>query len=405
MPSIQALRERIAARAQEVRDLVEKHNDAWNAQLQEKYDAGMAEIEDLKAQVKRIEAALEADKDAAGAAAAAGAMAAKAESKKASRVEELYNKFLRQGDKAITAEEWREIRATMSTTTGSEGGYTVQTEVARRVVDALKAFGGMRAAADVIRTEMGNDMSFPTSDGTAEVGELIAQNTTATAADPTFGTVSLVAYKFSSKIVAIPFELLQDSQIDVAAFVEGRLTQRIGRITNQMFTTGTGTAQPRGVVTGATLGKTGTTGQTTTVIFDDLVDLVHSVDPAYRAAPRVRWMMNDASLKVIRKLKDSQSRPVFLPGYDGLGGAMGDSLLGYPVTVNQDVATMAANAKSILFGDFGQYLIRDVMAPTLFRFEDSAYAKLGQVGFLMWHRAGGQLLDTAAVKYYANSAT
>lgn len=405
MPSIQALRERIAARAQEVRDLVEKHNDAWNAQLQEKYDAGMAEIEDLKAQVKRIEAALEADKDAAGAAAAAGAMAAKAESKKASRVEELYNKFLRQGDKAITAEEWREIRATMSTTTGSEGGYTVQTEVARRVVDALKAFGGMRAAADVIRTEMGNDMSFPTSDGTAEVGELIAQNTTATAADPTFGTVSLVAYKFSSKIVAIPFELLQDSQIDVAAFVEGRLTQRIGRITNQMFTTGTGTAQPRGVVTGATLGKTGTTGQTTTVIFDDLVDLVHSVDPAYRAAPRVRWMMNDASLKVIRKLKDSQNRPVFLPGYDGLGGAMGDSLLGYPVTVNQDVATMAANAKSILFGDFGQYLIRDVMAPTLFRFEDSAYAKLGQVGFLMWHRAGGQLLDTAAVKYYANSAT
>ena len=405
MPSIQALRERIAARAQEVRDLVEKHNDAWNAQLQEKYDAGMAEIEDLKAQVKRIEAALEADKDAAGAAAAAGAMAAKAESKKASRVEELYNKFLRQGDKAITAEEWREIRATMSTTTGSEGGYTVQTEVARRVVDALKAFGGMRAAADVIRTEMGNDMSFPTSDGTAEVGELIAQNTTATAADPTFGTVSLVAYKFSSKIVAIPFELLQDSQIDVAAFVEGRLTQRIGRITNQMFTTGTGTAQPRGVVTGATLGKTGTTGQTTTVIFDDLVDLVHSVDPAHRAAPRVRWMMNDASLKVIRKLKDSQNRPVFLPGYDGLGGAMGDSLLGYPVTVNQDVATMAANAKSILFGDFGQYLIRDVMAPTLFRFEDSAYAKLGQVGFLMWHRAGGQLLDTAAVKYYANSAT
>lgn len=405
MPSIQALRERIAARAQEVRDLVEKHNDSWSAQFQEKYDAGMAEIEDLKAQVKRIEAALEADKDAAGAAAAAGAMAAKAEPKKASRVEELYNKFLRQGDKAITAEEWREIRATMSTTTGSEGGYTVQTEVAQRVVDALKAFGGMRAAADVIRTEMGNDMSFPTSDGTAEVGELIAQNTTATAADPTFGTVSLVAYKFSSKIVAIPFELLQDSQIDVAAFVEGRLTQRIGRITNQMFTTGTGTAQPRGVVTGATLGKTGTTGQTTTVIFDDLVDLVHSVDPAYRAAPRVRWMMNDASLKVIRKLKDSQNRPVFLPGYDGLGGAMGDSLLGYPVTVNQDVATMAANAKSILFGDFGQYLIRDVMAPTLFRFEDSAYAKLGQVGFLMWHRAGGQLLDTAAVKYYANSAT
>ena len=269
----------------------------------------------------------------------------------------------------------------------------------------MKDFGGMRSVATVIATDMGNDMSFPTSDGTSEVGELIAQNTTATAADPTFGTISLAVYKFSSKIVAIPFELLQDSQINVASFVESRLVKRLGRITNQYFTTGTGTSQPRGVVTGAGTGKTGTTGQTTTVIFDDLVDLVHSVDPAYRAAPGVRFMMNDASLKVIRKLKDSQNRPVFLPGYDGLGGAMGDSLLGYGITVNQDMATMAANAKSIAFGDFGQYVIRDVMAPTLFRFEDSAYAKLGQVGFLMWHRAGGNLLDSGAVKLYVNSAT
>lgn len=406
MHSIQALRERIAARAQEVRSLVEKNNDKWTADLQSQYDAGMAEIEDLKAQLKRVEASLELEAEQAENDKLAGAVARRAPGAKAGdRLAELYNKFLRQGEKGITAEEWREIRATMSTTTGSEGGYSVQTEVATRIVDSLKAFGGMRAVAQVIRTAMGNDMSFPTSDGTSEVGELIAQNTTATAADPTFGTVAVVTYKFSSKIVAVPFELLQDSQIDVAAFVENRLVQRIGRITNQFFTTGTGTSQPRGVITGATLGKTGTTGQTTSVIFDDLVDLVHSVDPAYRASPSCAFMMADSSLKVVRKIKDSQNRPVFLPGYEGLGGAMGDSLLGYPVQVNQDVATMAANAKSIAFGDFNQYVIRDVMAPTLFRFEDSVYAKLGQVGFLMWHRAGGNLLDTAAVKYYANSAT
>ena len=405
MQSIQALRERIAARSKEVRALVEANNAAWKPEHQATYDAGMAEIEDLKAQVTRLEASIAADADTQAAEAIAQAAGRKAPAGKGDRAAELYNKFLRQGDKAITAEEWREIRATMSTTTTTEGGFTVQTEVARRVVDALKAFGGMRAAATVIQTSMGNDMNFPTSDGTAEVGELIAQNVTATAADPTFGSAAVVTYKFSSKIVAVPFELLQDSQIDVAAFVENRLTQRIGRITNQYQTTGTGSSQPFGVVARATLGKTGTTGQTTSVIFDDLVDLVHAVDPAHRAAPGVRWMMADSSLKVVRKLKDSQNRPVFLPGYDGLGGAMGDSLLGYPITVNQDVAAMAANAKSILFGDFSQYVVRDVMAPTLFRFEDSAYAKLGQVGFLMWHRSGGNLLDTAAVKYYANSAT
>lgn len=405
MQSIQALRERIAARTQEVRKLVEANNEGWKPEHQAAYDAGMTEIEDLKAQIKRLEATIAADADMQQVEAIAQAAGRKAPAGKGGRAEELYNRFLRDGDKAITAEEWREIRATMSTTTGSEGGLTVQAEVANRVIDALKAFGGMRAVSEVIRTAMGSDMSWPGSDGTAEVGEIIAQNATATAADPSFTSVSVVTYKFSSKIVAVPFELLQDSQIDVAAFVEKRLVQRIGRITNQMFTTGTGTSQPRGVVTGAGLGKTGTTGQTTSVIFDDLMDLVHSVDPAYRAAPNVGFMMADSSLKVVRKLKDSQGRPIFLPGYDGLGGAIGDRLFGYPVTINQDVAVMAANAKSILFGDFGQYLIRDVMAPTLFRFEDSAYAKLGQIGFLMWHRAGGNLLDAAAVKYYANSAT
>lgn len=405
MQSIQALRERIAARALEVRNLVEANNDKWSPALQAQYDAGMSEIEDLKGQVTRLQATLDADAERRDNERVAGAAAKGAKTaKQGDRVAELYTKFLRQGDKALSAEDWRDIRATMSTTTGSEGGYSVQTEIASRLIDALKAYGGMRQEATVLRTAMGNDMSFPTSDGTAEVGELIAQNTTATAADPTFGTVSVITYKFSSKIVAVPFELLQDSEIDVAAFVEGRLATRLARITNQYFTTGSGVSQPRGVVTGATAGKTGANGQTTSVIFDDLVDLVHAVDPAYRVS-RCCFMMNDASLKVIRKLKDSQNRPIFLPGYEGLGGAMGDSVLGYPVCINQDVATMAANAKSILFGDFSQYVIRDVMAPTLFRFEDSAYAKLGQVGFLMWHRAGGNLLDSKGVYYYANSAT
>lgn len=405
MQSIQALRERIAARAQEVRALVEKQNSEWKPEHQAAYDAGMAEIEDLKAQAGRIEAALEADKAAAQEHAIDRAAERRgAEVGATKRQAELYAKFLRGGEKAVTAEEWREIRATMSTTTGSEGGFSVQTEVASRLIDALKAFGGMREASTVLRTSMGNDMSFPTSDGTSEVGELIAQNTTATAADPTFGTVALNVYKFSSKIVAVPFELLQDSEIDIAAFVEKRLVQRLGRVTNTFFTTGTGTSQPRGVVTGAGAGKTGTTGQTTSIIFDDLVDLVHSVDPAYRGNG-CRFMMNDASLRNIRKLKDSQGRPIFLPGYDGLGAAMQDSILGYDVTVNQDVAVMAANAKSVLFGDFSLYTIRDVMAAQLFRFEDSAYAKLGQVGFLMWMRAGGNLLDGNAIKYYANSAT
>lgn len=404
MKSIQALREQRSTRAKELHALLDQNpGDKWNADLQAKYDAGMAEIAALEGEIKRHEE-LTAKMADEGKVERIAESADRVAHDKKSPAAALFAKWLRGGDNALSAEEWAGIRATMSTTTSSEGGYSVQSEVASQLIEALKAFGGMRSVATLLQTEMGNPLSFPTTDGTSETGELIAENTTATGADPTFGTVAVNAYKFSSKIVAVPFELLQDSQVDIEAFVRGRLADRIGRATNTYFTTGTGTSQPRGVVTGASAGKTGTTGQTTTVIFDDLVDLIHSVDPAYRAG-RCGFMMNDASLKVVRKLKDSQNRPVFIPGYDGLGGPMPDNILGYNVTINQDVATMAANAKSILFGDFSKYIIRDVMAATLFRFTDSAYAKLGQVGFLMWARSGGNLVDTGAVKYYANSAT
>jgi HK97 family phage major capsid protein len=407
MDGIQVLRERHATRAKEVRELVEKNNDKWTAEHQTKYDEFMKELDDIKAAADRFQRMMEATTETA-IQAAAGEVADRAERDGHAKtpMAKLFVKWLRGGDRALSAQEWTDIRATLSTTTGSEGGFTVQTEVARTLMDALKAYGGMRAVADVIQTTGFGDLNYPTSDGTSETGEQIAQNTTANALDPSFGVVTISPYKYSSKIVAVPFELLQDSNIDIEAFVRTRLTQRIGRITNTKFTIGTGTAEPRGIVTASSVGKTGTTGQTVTVIFDDLVDLIHSVDPAYRELGRCRFMMNDSSLKVIRKLKDSQGRPIFLPGYDGLTGAMPDAVLGYPTTTNQDVAAMAANAKSILFGDFNYYVIRDVMAANLFRFEDSAYVKLGQIGFLMWSRHGGNFTDVGgAVKHYANSAT
>lgn len=401
--SIQALRERRSARAKDLHELLDANEAGWGDELQAKYDAGMAEIEDLDSQIDRHQKLMDAMAKENDADKVAESAERFAKDKKAP-ASALFAKWIRGGDNALTAEEWVDVRATMSTGTDAEGGYTVQTDVASTLIETLAAFGGMRQAAQVIRTAQGNPMSFPTTNGTSETGELIAENATATGADPTFGTVSLSVYKFSSKIVAAPFELLQDSEVDIEGFILRRLGERIGRATNTYFTTGTGTSQPKGVVTGATSGKVGTTGQTTTVIPDDLIDLTHAVDPAYRNG-MCKFMMNDASLAVIRKLKDSQNRPIFLPGYDGLGGSMGDRVLGYDVVINQDVATMAANAKSILFGDFSKYVIRDVMNPTMFRFTDSAYTKLGQVGFLMWSRSGGNLLDTAAVKYYQNSAT
>ena len=407
MQSIQALRERRATIAQSIHKLLDDHpGDKWSAALQEKYDAGMKEIEDIADESKRVQQVLDLIAENAETGQVRNLFERQAhEEKRPAHLDAFWN-LMRRGEKLVTPEEWSALRNTMSVGTSAQGGYTVPTEVSASLADALKAYGGVRSVAEVFRTTAGNDINFPTTDGTTETGELIGENTTATGSDPSFGVVTLKTYKFSSKVVAIPFELLQDSQIDIEAFIRNRLVTRLGRATNPYFTTGTGTGQPQGIVTAASSGKVGTTGQTLTVIYDDLVDLVHSVDPAYRALGKCRFMMADSSLKVIRKLKDTAGRPIFLPGYDGLGGPMPDTLLGYGITINQDVAAMAANAKSILFGDFTFYKIRDVMDIQIFRFDDSAYIKLGQIGFLAWMRSGGSFVDVGgAVKYYQNSAT
>lgn len=407
MQSIQALRERRSAIAQSIHKLLDDHpGDKWTPTLQEKYDQGMAEIENIAAEATRVQNVLDliAEKSETDAVRTVVDRTAR-DKKRPSNVDAFWN-LMKKGEKLVTPDEWAVLRNTMSVGTSAQGGYTVPTEVSTSVADALKEYGGMRAVAEVFRTAQGNDINFPTSDGTSETGELIGENTTATGADPSFGVVTLKTYKFSSKVVACPFELLQDSSIDMEGFIRSRLVTRLGRITNTYFTTGTGSGQPNGIVTAAASGKVGTTGQTVTVTYDDLVDLVHSVDPAYRNLGRCKFMMNDSSLKVIRKLKDSSGRPIFMPGYDGLGGAFPDTLLGYQIQINQDIAVMAANAKSILFGDFTFYKIRDAMDIQMFRFDDSAYIKLGQIGFLAWMRSGGNFVDVGGgVKYYQNSAT
>jgi HK97 family phage major capsid protein len=162
-------------------------------------------------------------------------------------------------------------------------------------------------------------------------------------------------------------------------------------------------------VTAAALGITLPAGNTTAVTYDGLVDLYHSLDPAYRMSPNCAFMMNDASFKIVKKMKDGQGRPIWLPSTEsGFKTDAGfDTLLGAKLVINQHMANMAANAKPILFGDFSKYLIRDVMDVIILRFTDSAYAKKAQVGFLAWARADGRLIDASneSIKYLQNSAT
>lgn len=402
MGAMQKLREHKQHLAAEANQLLNTIGaDVWSAEDQTKYDAMMDDLGRVSGQIIAHQKLLDAEAEDHF-----DQVIADQPTKKVSDALKAFTIFARKSVGEYSAEDVQVIRNAMSTTTAAEGGNTVPAEVAKMVIDSLKAFGGMRQVSTVISTEGGNALNYPTSDGTAEVGEIVAENAAATAADITFGTAAVNPYKYSSKKIALPWELLSDSAIDVVAFVTERLATRLGRITNTHYTTGTGTGQPFGIAARAASGKVGTTGQTLTVIYDDLVDLFYSVNAAYRASGNTAFMTNDASLAIIRKLKDSSNRPIFVPSWDeSLTGATPDTIMGRPVVVNNDVATMAANAKSIFFGDFSKFIIRDVAGMSIRRFDDSAFALNGQVGFCGWMRTGSNLLDTAAVKYYANSAT
>jgi HK97 family phage major capsid protein len=289
-----------------------------------------------------------------------------------------------------------EARA-LSAVTGAAGALTIPEGFVRSLEINMLAFGGVRQVAEQIRTTEGADLPWPTADDTSNTGEQLGESAavTVSGADPTFGAIILKAYKFSSKGVKIPSELLEDTAFDMAGVLGGMLGERLGRITNTKFTTGTGAATPKGIVEASTAGNT--TASATAITADELMDLVHQVDPAYRTqAPG--FMMHDSVLLVIRKLKDGNGDYLW---QSGLQDGVPDRLLSYPLTINQDMTSaVTAGLKTILFGALNKYKIRTVREIRLFRLEE-LYRANDQDGFMAFAREDGNLLDagTAPVKH------
>ena len=308
--------------------------------------------------------------------------------------------------RSMTEEEAREVRSEMRAQgvgTSSAGGATVPASFMRELDVAIKDYSGVMQAARVVDTDTGASMPWPTANDTGQTGEQLGENTGAATQDVTFGSVTMSAYKYSSKIVLVSIELVQDSAFNVDSELAPLLGIRIGRILNQRFTTGTGSSQPNGIVTAATLGVTLPTGNTTSITYDGIIDLEHSVDPGFRKQGGCGYMLHDTTLKAVKKIKDSQNRPLWQAG---LKEGQQDSFNGYPYWINQDMAVPAANAKTILFGQFKKYVVRRVREVFLVRFGEK-YMDAGQIGFLAFARYDGNLIDagTHPVTYLAQSAT
>lgn len=300
-----------------------------------------------------------------------------------------------------------EERAALGTTSGSVGGYLIPQGFADVLTRARLQFGGMlQAGTRKFSTDTGNPLPIPMLNDTGNAGALLTENTQITEQEPVFTTKTLNAYTFTSKLILVSWQMLQDSAFDLPALIASIAGERLGRAENTYLTIGTGSGQPQGILTGATAGVTAATGNATSITYANLVALQHAVDPAYRNG--AEWMFHDSVLKAIRLMVDAQNRPLWSPGYD-LGqniGGMPPTILDSKYTINQDMPAMAANAKSILYGDMSAYWIRMVRDQTLVRLEER-YADYLQTGFFVFERLDGALIDagTHPLVYYANSAT
>ncbi|MDQ3730307.1 MAG: phage major capsid protein [Actinomycetota bacterium] len=301
----------------------------------------------------------------------------------------------------VTGEQPRdeEVRA-LSKATAAAGANLVPTDFESSVIALIKEFGVMAQLADEFTTDSGEEIKLPT-ETTAGVAAWTAENAAFNESDDAFGQASLNAYK-ATRVVKVSEELLSDSAYDLESHLQRSFGRAFGILENTAYVVGDAASKPTGITTQTTAGKTGAAGQTTTVTADDLMDLYHSVLSPYRR--NGAWLLGDGSIKAIRKLKTGVTGDNTYLWQPGLQAGQPDTLLGRPVHTDPDMPAMAASAKSILFGDFSAYKIRRARGVALQRLTE-LYSANGQVGFRGFIRVDGKLVDTAAVKHYANSAT
>ncbi len=275
----------------------------------------------------------------------------------------------------------------------------VPSSVYDRIVEHLVQANIVRNYATVLTTNSGDSLAIPKSTAFS-TASIVGEGSQASASDPTLATTTLGAYKYVV-LVQMSNELAQDATVDVAGFLARQAGIAIGVATRGHMTTGDGSSKPYGIVTRATTGVTGGTGVTGAFTADNLIDLNYSVSSTYKAQPGVAWMMNSTAMSAARKLKDTTNQYLFAPGLNGVA----DTLLGFPVHINDSVASPALSAKSVLFGHLPSYFIREVNGIEVAVSDDFAFDYSVRT-FRVTLRTDGDLVDTTgAVKVFVGGAS
>lgn len=295
-------------------------------------------------------------------------------------------------DEALLRRNFRTLRGNVinlegraMSTAAAAGGYGIPEGFMPDLEASMLAFGGVRPVARILRTQSGNALPWPTVNDTGNEASIVGEGSALTSPqDPPFGVVNFGAYMYRTLVLA-SFELLQDEGVNLQQFIMSAIAERFARGTNRHYTVGTGSSQPKGFIPASSSGVTAATA--TSVSYADLVDLEHSVDPAYRNG--ASFQMKDATIKIIKKLVDGEQRPLWS---SGIAVREPNTILGYPYNYNEHMAAVQASNKSVAFGNFNKFVIRDVQDLLIVRANELHLAN-GQVGFYAFFRTDSQLLD------------
>lgn len=413
-------------RMQEIQNRAESEGRDWTAEERTNWDEANARIEVVSADIVRLDKMASLTKvDRSGVVDQGGQPVVSDEDRDAARAEaydKAFKRFIRGGMDSVSAEQRQVLLENRASPQGigvpADGGYLVPPGYRATMTESLKAYGGLINLANVITTSTGQPLQWPTNDDTGNVGAILSENSQISELGVTIGTRAIGAYTYTSKLIRVSLQLLQDSAFDLDTWLPKKMGQRIGRAVAADLVNGTGVGMPTGLLPGVTAGVN-TTGSVSawntpvaagdSLLFNMIVDLEHSVDPAYRnsspasdpngSSGQCRFLLSDSALARVRKIKDSQNRPLWLPvptaGFPA-------TINGNPYSIDQAMpvgsGTVATGTKMILFGNFHEgFVVRQVLDVQAVRLTER-YADFLQVGFFGFMRLDATPDDAGAVK-------
>jgi phage major capsid protein, HK97 family len=283
-----------------------------------------------------------------------------------------------------------EITNALQIGSDSEGGYLVPDEFERTLVEGLEEENIFRTLAKVITTASG-DRKIPVV-ATKGTASWIDEEGAVPESDDSFGQVSISAYKLGT-MLKVSEELLNDSIFNLEAYIAKEFARRIGAKEEEAFFIGDGNGKPTGIFHATGGAQDGITAASATAItVDEIMDLFYALKSPYRKS--ATFILNDATVKAIRKLKDGNGNYIWQPS---ITAGTPDTILNRPVKTSAYVPNIAAGAKTIAFGDFSYYWVADRQGRSFKRLNE-LYATTGQVGFMATQRVDGKLILPEAIK-------